>query len=114
MRRPLILFLATELVAIALYTWQAIGWYGWKLLGPDAFPDSPDAAHLYRMAEKGTNWSEGLVVGLLAGAISLFFAARFDQQARPQSGTALRWAICLLPVASLVIINGAFALQPTR
>jgi len=104
-------FLATETLAVMLYAWQSFAWYGWKAVGPDAFPGSPDAIYNYRIAERWSGWLEGVVVGLLIGAIA-FCLARSGQVSQPTWPQKLAMhSTWILPLAALLAVNVSFLRQ---
>jgi fructose-specific phosphotransferase system IIC component len=113
MRRHIFAFLAVETIAIALYAWQSISWFGWKHADPGIFSGSPDAHYLYGVAQQWSGWLEGLVAGLLVGALTLAFAAS-PQVTRDQRPIASLLVICLLPAIALIAANVAFLLHPAK
>jgi len=109
MRRALILFLTVEIFVVGLYAWRAYVWYGWRQVGPDAFPGSPDAVYLYQSAERSSTWIEGLVVGILIGAVGISLSYRASSyQPGSKAEAALRAAICVVPLVALALVNLSF------
>jgi hypothetical protein len=104
MTRALSIYLAIEGLIIGLYYWKLQIWLGWKPVGPDAYPRSPDASWLYFSANDSYQWSSGLLMGVWLGGIASVLLCR-REFSKPGTSTlhkALVIALFILPVITLI------------
>jgi hypothetical protein len=105
MRRILFFVAATELLAAAIYGWSAWVWFGWRAVGPNSFPGSPDAFFYARSALSSYLQAQGFILGGIPGGVAVALMASMSDGAQITNSTrALQITVALLPVTVLAAV----------
>ncbi len=103
MSRLITIYLVIEAIAVALYCWLLWGWMGWKAVGPNAFPGSPDAAWLYSSSLEYCRWATGFVEGVWIGGIACVLFLRSGANQGPiRLRNAVSVTLLAVPPAFLI------------
>jgi hypothetical protein len=103
MTRFPIIYLAVEAIAVAVYGWLLWRWMGWKTIGSNAFPGSPDARWLYFNSLENFQLATGFLQGLWIGGIVYVFALQADLHQCPMRvRNTLRAALIVLSPVALI------------